>query len=206
MPPALMDQLWAGGWRHFGPRFFRYSLQYDEAASALQLIQPLRVDLPRFAATKSQRRVLARNSDLEWEIIPARAGADVQALFQLHKTRFRTCIPDTLFDFIAKEDPAARPCECLEFRALLGGRLIAASFLALGQHAASSIYGMFHPDFATRSPGVLTLLKEIEHSRALGHRHYYPGYATRESSAYDYKKRLPALEALDWTTGNWQPP
>ena len=45
----------------------------------------------------------------------------------------------------------------------------------------------------------------IARTRELGLRHHYPGYATREPSAYDYKKQLRALEVLDWSSGCWQP-
>jgi arginine-tRNA-protein transferase len=47
-------------------------------------------------------------------------------------------------------------------------------------------------------------LHSIEFSRAQGYRYYYPGYAYREPSAYDYKKRFIGLEFLDWETG-WKP-
>jgi arginine-tRNA-protein transferase len=84
-----------------------------------------------------------------------------------------------------------------------GQRLVAVSYLDLGRHAASSVYAFFDPEESRRSPGWLTFLAEIEHARALGCRHLYPGYAYLESSAYDYKKRLGALEAYDWS--HWQP-
>jgi arginine-tRNA-protein transferase len=47
------------------------------------------------------------------------------------------------------------------------------------------------------------MLKEIEHTQLRGSRYYYPGYATQEPSAYDYKKQLRGLEVLDWQTGLW---
>lgn len=205
VPPEIMDRLWAAGWRHFGSRFFRYNILYDEEKGELQLIQPLRIDLERFTVSKSQRRVLARNTDLSWEVIPARAEADVQEMFQTHKTRFKSNLPGHLFDFLHAGSPATLPCPCLEIRASLGGRLIAASFLALGARSSSSIYGVFDPRFSRRSLGTLTMLREIEYSREAGLLHYYPGYATRESSAYDYKKRFSALSALDWPSGEWMP-
>ena len=205
VPTELMDSLWAAGWRHFGPRFFRYGAQFDEVSGEMQWIQPLRIDLTGFAPSKSQRRTLAANTDVRWEIVPARLGDDVQDLFHRHKQRFISNVPESIFDFISRENPATRPCQCLEFRALVDGKLMAASFLAVGKSATSSIYGIFDPEFARRSPGTLTMLKEIEHSIALGRRHYYPGYATREKSAYDYKKRFAALERLDWARAEWVP-
>jgi leucyl-tRNA---protein transferase len=204
VPPAVMDALWAAGWRHFGADFFRYSLQMDEQG-ALQTIQPLRLDVADFSASKSQRRVLNRNADIEWEIIPARADAEVQRLFHLHRERFTSNIPDSIFSFLATERPDSVPCECLEFRALLEGRLVAVSYLDVGAEATSSVYGLFDPEFARRSPGILTLLKEIEWSRENGKRLLYPGYATREASHYDYKKQFAPLSALDWISGEWLP-
>jgi leucyl-tRNA---protein transferase len=205
VPPELMDSLWASGWRHFGSRFFRYSIQFEEASGAMQSIQPLRIDLAGFRPSKSQRRTLSANTDVSWEIVPARLGEDVQDLFQRHKQRFISNVPESIFDFISHDSPSTSPCQCLEFRAMLGGRLMAASFLAVGKNATSSIYGIFDPDFARRSPGTLTMLKEIEHSTAMGCQFYYPGYATREKSAYDYKKRFAALERLDWEGEEWLP-
>ena len=48
------------------------------------------------------------------------------------------------------------------------------------------------------------ILHSIEFSRKRNCRYYYPGYAYREPFAYDYKKRLSALEYLDWNNG-WRP-
>ena len=203
VPPVTMDRLWAAGWRHFGPRFFRYSLQFDEDSGALQQILPLRIDLARFAFSKSQRRVLRKNNDLRWEIIPARADAETQAMFQRHKMRFKTNRPDHLLDYLYAGRVAVRPCQTLELRAFLDDRLIAASFLAVGETATSSIYGIFEPEFDRRSLGTLTLLKEIEHTAATGRQFHYPGYATDEPSAYDYKKQFAALQHYDWATGQW---
>ncbi|MBX7210862.1 MAG: GNAT family N-acetyltransferase [Verrucomicrobiaceae bacterium] len=203
VPPELMDAAWAAGWRHFGCHFFRYSLQFDEITAGLQHIRPLRIDLTRHFFSRSQKRVLARNEDVDWEIVPARADAEVQAMFQRHKTRFKANPPGFLSDYLHAGSPATLPCECLELRASVGGGLVAASFLAVGATAASSIYGVFDLDHSRRSLGTLTMLREIEHCRALGLRHYYPGYATLESSAYDYKKRFRALQWLDWRSGEW---
>ena len=41
---------------------------------------------------------------------------------------------------------------CDEFAVFLGDRLVAVSFLAIGREAVSSIYGIFDPDDAKRSP------------------------------------------------------
>ena len=82
--------------------------------------------------------------------------------------------------------------------------MIAVSYLDLGREAASSVYAIFEPEVARRSPGIFTLLQEIEFARSTGRRFLYLGYATHEPSHYDYKKRFLGLERFDWL-GNWIP-
>lgn len=203
VPPEVMDQVWAAGWRHFGRYFFRYSTQ-PAPEGGLQTITPLRIDLAACTFTKSQRRVLNKNTDLRSEISPAAIDSDLRALFQRHKQRFTHNIPDTLETFLGP-DPSHGPCECRMIRVFDGPRLIAASFFDVGQQAASSIYGLFEPECSKRSLGIYTLLLEIQHCQQSGLRWLYPGYATREPSVYDYKKQFRGMEYLEWSSGEWVP-
>jgi len=203
VPADIMDGLWAAGWRHFGRFFFRYSRQ-PGPNDGTQTITPLRINLASCSFTKSQRRVLARNADLCHDIVPAALNDDLRAMFQRHKQRFAHHIPDDLETFLGP-DPEHGPCECRMVRVFEGERLIAASFFDVGQTAASSVYGVFEPEFAKRSLGIFTMLLEIQHCRESGLRWLYPGYATHEPSAYDYKKQFRGTEWLDWQTGEWFP-
>lgn len=201
VPGEVMDQLWAAGWRHFGTLFFRYSEMED--AGGMLHVTPLRMDLGRFTVSKSQRRVLRRNADMRTEFAPARLSEEAREMFHRHKLRFENNVPETLECFLSDE-PGSVPCECVECRVWWGDVLVAVSFLDVGVRATSAVYGVFDPDYGSRSLGVFTMLKEIEFSQARGAAHYYPGYATREPSAYDYKKRFAGLEVLDWADGTWR--
>jgi arginine-tRNA-protein transferase len=196
----MMDRLWAAGWRHFGETFFRYSLSIDE--HGVKTITPLRVDLKHFSLSKSQRRVLKKNADLHCAFVPASLSAEARAMFQRHKERFSENVPDDLDTFLSA-NPANLPCPAKECRVYLGEKLVALSFLDLGKSSSSAVYGMFEPAHGERSLGIFTMLKEIEYTQSRGSRYYYPGYATLEPSAYDYKKQLRGLEVLDWQTGVW---
>jgi arginine-tRNA-protein transferase len=202
VPPELMDQLWASGWRHFGKLFFRYATQEDEHGGQ-DVIQPLRIDLQRFELSKSQRRVLRRNAEVQVVFQPAGRGPEAEALFHRHKARFTQNIPEDLGSFLS-EEPATVPCACVECRVTLEVNVVALSFLDVGAQSTSSVYGLFEPEHSPRSLGIFTMLKEIEHSRERGCRWYYPGYATLGPSAYDYKKRFSALQYLDWESGEWR--
>lgn len=200
--PEMMDRLWAAGWRHFGSLFFRYNFSMDEAG--VRTITPLRIDLEAFHPSKSQRRVLKKNADLHFEFVPAELSEEAREMFQRHKARFKDNVPDDLETFLS-DTPATVPCPCVECRVFLDQSLVATSFLDVGKRATSAVYGLFEPEHAERSLGTLTMLKEIEYSREQGCRYYYPGYATQEPSAYDYKKQFHGMEVLDWADGTWRP-
>jgi arginyl-tRNA--protein-N-Asp/Glu arginylyltransferase len=196
---AQMDEFWSQGWRHFGVEFFRYSAM-PTSTGAWHVIQPLRVEVHGFIPTKSQRRVLRRNADLRCEWSPAVISPEVQTMFDHHKLRFTENVPESLSVFFSA-DPAKVPCECLSLRVWSGERLVAVSFLDIGQRATSSVYGIFEPEESARSLGVFTMLKEIEWTQSHGRLFYYPGYATREPSHYDYKKQFAGMQYLDWEEG-----
>ena len=196
-----MDELWAEGWRHFGAIFFRYR-RWRHAGQSYT-ITPLRIDLSRFAPSRSQRRVVARNRDLRVEVRPTALDADVLGMFEAHRQRFRADVPDSLHDFLSHA-PAEVPCRNETIRVYSGARLVAAHFLDLGRDATSAVYSMFDPAESRRSLGIYTILLAAAHSRRLGCRHFYPGYACREPSPYDYKKNFAGLEEYDWR-GRWLP-
>lgn len=203
-PPELMDHLWSQGFRHFGRQFFRYNLDLSDKG-LLNHILPLRIVLDDFTPSRSQRRVMKRNADLAVEIGPAVVNESREALFFRHRERFTSNVPDTLRVFLPEENPATAPCDCREVRLLENDRLLAVSYLDCGAEAVSSVYAMFEPDAAARSPGILTMLEEIDFARRTGRRFLYPGYATLEPSHYDYKKSFAGLQAYDWKSGTWLP-
>jgi len=134
---------------------------------------------------------------------PTALDAEMFGMFEAHRRRFRTDVPDSLHDFLSHA-PSEVPCRNETIRVYAGARLVAAHFLDVGRTAASSVYSMFDPSESRRSLGVYTILLAVERSRRLGCRHYYPGYACREPSPYDYKKRFGGLEEYDWR-GGWAP-
>src|SRR5688572_32828938 len=97
-PPEQMDELWAEGWRHFGEIFFRYR-RWRHDGRELH-VTPLRVDLGRFAPTRSQRRVLSRNRDLRVALRPTVIDAELRRMFEAHRRRFRSDVPGSLRSFL----------------------------------------------------------------------------------------------------------
>ena len=193
--PTELDQFLAQGWRHFGTYFFRYS-SLPNPKQTLH-IQPLRMRLAEFMSNRSQRRTWQRNQDLTTRVQTAFITPEYQHLFALHKTRFSHNIPDQLEDFLGHH-PEYNPCDTRVIRIEHNHQLLAAHFIDIAQHSLSSVYSVYDPAWSERGLGIFTILKAIEYAKILGKTWYYPGYATREPSHYDYKKHFAALEFFDW--------
>ena len=199
--PAEMDQFWSEGWRHFGIIFVRYGSAFH--GGKLFSVLPLRVDIKRFALTRSQKRVLAKNRDAKIVIRPSFVDDEKEALFEKHRLRFDENTPTSLSNFLS-EFPDSVPCANVEICIYLDEKLCGVTFLDVGERATSGVYAMFDPALPKRSLGILMMLHSIRFSQKQGCRYYYPGYAYREPFAYDYKKRFTGLEYLDWDVG-WKP-
>lgn len=202
--PCVMDALWDRGWRHFGPMFFRYT--ETEASQGTMHVLPLRIDLERFTPSGSQRRTLRGNADLTTTFGPPVIGEAERAIFHAHASRFSENVPSSPEAFLGDKPATGIPCEIRQLSVSTGeGSLLAASYVAVGEVAWSSIYAMFDPEESGRRLGISTLLWEIAAAREAGCRWLYHGYCYREPSRYDYKKGFSALEWYDWERWNTGP-
>jgi leucyl-tRNA---protein transferase len=195
-----LDALLAEGWRHFGTYFFRYSLSI--CGERIYRVIPLRIRLENFSLSKSQRRVVRKNSDLRYKIAPIKIDAEKIQLFDRHKTRFKDNIPDSIYTFLSPQ--RGIPCETMELDVFLGDKLLASSFFDVGKESISSVYAIFEPEEKKRSLGIFTMLLEIDFAIKTGKKFYYHGYAHQEESFYDYKKRFHGIEAYDWKSKTWR--
>lgn len=199
VPPDVFDSLLSKGWRHFGELFYYY---HHVEEPELRHVLPLRVRLKYFHRSKSQRRTWNRNSDLTIELKPLARTTELDALFELHKKRFSHDPPESLGSFLG-EDPTINPTDTRQFEIRREGKLLACSFLDIGESSVSSIYAMFHPEESKRRLGIFTMLLEIDWALRNDMSFYYPGYAYQEPSHYDYKKEFRGLESFDWH--HWTP-
>jgi arginyl-tRNA--protein-N-Asp/Glu arginylyltransferase len=190
-----LDILLVDGWRHFGTHFFRYNLGVYQ--NEIRRVMPLRFRLADMTFSKSQRRILRKNTDLEVKIQPIVLTNETHELFDRHKQRFKSGVPGTINDFLSL-DAANEPTEALEVAVRRHDKLLAASFFDVGNTSISSVYAIFEPTEISRSLGIYTMLKEIEYATQNGKKYYYPGYAYEGESFYDYKKRFAATEVFNW--------
>ncbi len=186
------DRLMSEGWYHYD----RYFIRFNRRRTATSV--PLRVDLSKFKLSKSQRRVLKLNADLDLDILPLSPemnDAEV-LLFNRHRSRLGSNAPEK----VKLPRPNAHNKKIWVFE---NGHLIAASYLEMGNNSSYGYYGIFSPEIKWRSLGIFTMLKEIEYSIEQRKEFYYMGYSFEHPSIYDYKKRFHALERYDWH-GFWK--
>ena len=195
-----LDLLWLMGFRHFGTTFFRYD-ETEHGRDTAHVI-PLRINLHRFSLSKSQKRIIKRNRDLRVVFRDAFIDSGKIRLFDLHKQRFTENIPGDLGDFISPV-PARIPCHTMECCLYDKDALIAAGFLDMGAKATSAVYSVYDTAYPKRSLGIYLILMEISRSLAAGMDYLYHGYAYREDSRYDYKKKFTGVEYYDWQ-GHWR--
>ncbi len=198
--PEQLDALLGDGWRHFGAHFFRYNIGFYRQET--RRVLPLRIRLSDFTFSKSQRRILKKNQDLQAVARPIEITREKEILFNRHKRRFTRGVPRSIYDFLDR-DAANMPCEAFEMCVYENENLLAASFFDVGETTISGIYAIFAPEEASRSLGIFTMLLEIDLAIKSGKEFYYQGYAYEGNSFYDYKKRFSGLETFDWQ-GNWK--
>lgn len=185
------DELMATGCYHYNRTFLRYNKR-----ASLRSI-PLRIRLENFKLSKSQKKVLRINADLEIQTQPLDLieDGDECKLFRRHKIRFGKYAP--------VEVKLPRGEWNKKFCVFENGKLVAASFFEMRTNTSYGYYAIFDPDIEWRSLGIFTMLKEIEYLEEQGNEFYYLGYAFDKPTLYDYKKRFYGRESYNWHTEQW---
>jgi leucyl-tRNA---protein transferase len=188
----------AYGWRHNGDLVFRNTHDYNEYGETTHVV-PMRYRTFDFQMSKSQHKIWKQNLDLAYRVMPTQITPRMVEIFEQHRTRFKYRRPETIWEFVNLQAPF--PTYQLELYKKT--QLLATTFIDLTPNALSSTYAMFDLNESKRSLGTFTMILEIYVAKLLKKQFHYPGYAHREPSHMDYKKRFAAAEYLHWETMTW---
>ena len=183
------------GWRKFGYYFFRPVCR--ECSECI----PIRILTSRFQYTKSMKKVFRKNLSLEITIGRNDFSEERYQIFKKHsEVRFNTSLNSRSF----KEDfcISAVPTVFMDYRD--NGKLVAVGVIDISTDALSSVYFAFDPDYSGRSPGIFSMLVEIETAKNMDKKYYYPGYYIKDNKSMSYKGRFRPHEYLDWETMCWK--
>ena len=195
---GLHDVLSRAGFRR------SHGIAYRPACPRCRACVPVRVAAGDFVPSRSQRRVLARNADLEARECPPLATLEQYGVFLPYEAGrhgdgdmarmsfddYRAMVEDTPVDTLV-----------VEFRDA-DRRLVAVALTDRLADGLSGVYKFFALDRARTSPGTYTVLWHIARARALGLTYVYLGYWIRDSRKMAYKTRFQPLEAL--VGGRWR--
>jgi leucyl-tRNA---protein transferase len=191
--PVLMDL----GWRRSGTLFYR------PRCEGCRECVPIRVPTATFERSRSQNRVWRRNTDVSAEIGRPELTEEKWALYVRYlRHRHNGAMGedgDTLARFLYHS-----PVHSQEVCYRLDGRLIGTGILDVSSQTASTVYFFFDPDVSRRSPGVYSILWEIEWCRTKGIPYYYLGFYVKGAPAMSYKADYRPFELLG-EDGQWRP-
>jgi len=188
-----LSALLAAGWRRFGTFFFRPD------CPSCQACVPVRLELP-LKLTDSQKRVWNKNEDVDFRVAELEFKPEYYQLYREHSlSRFgKETSEDEFHDAFFDR---AVPAFVTEYR--IDGRLAGLGFCDQGDDALSSVYFVFADEFAKRSLGIYSVLRECVLAVERGLKWYYLGYWVQGNATMAYKGKFFPRRVMDWETGNW---
>jgi arginine-tRNA-protein transferase len=199
--PKVFDYFCEDGWCYWSDFLFRKNYMYWRDKPCRIII--LRIRLDGFKFSRSQRKSLRQNADLRVERRPLTLRPEHLETFKLHADRFSHNRPGSAYSFFS-DSSHVMPSTGMLFDVYDGGQYVASSFFHLGEKSMAGNYCFYHPNWADRSLGTFTMLREIQFAIELGKEYYYPGFVYDRASEFDYKLNFNNLEYFDWW-GNWYP-
>lgn len=198
------ESLLARGWRRFGRTIFR------PICASCRACQSLRVIIPEFRPTKSQRRACQRNSALSLSIGRPTVTDEHLDLYNryhedMHHRRdwpFRRITPSQYIEsFIDGNFPFAR-----EFQYRDKGRLVGLGLVDMTAHAMSSVYFYHDPDLRNQSVGTYSVQQEIAEGLRTSRQWLYLGFYIRDCISMNYKNRFGPHQILQQFVADHEEP
>ncbi len=192
-PDAALDILTEAGFRRSQNHL------YKPACPNCDACVPVRVVVAQFLASRSLRKIQARNADLTMEERPRNATDEQFELFgrylrSRHSDGSMADMDSEAYrQMIEGSPPATRIVEFRDGEGVLRGVSLT-DFIRSG---ISGVYKFFDPDDARRSLGTMIILWHIERARQLGLPYVYLGYWIQGCRKMSYKARFMPLEKLN---------
>ena len=171
---------------------------YRPACPGCTACIPVRIPAKKFAFTRSWRRTLRLNDDLEAEEKNAKATEEQFALFRhylasRHADGGMVGMGWNEYRSMVEDCPSS--CRVIEWRRA-DRSLIGVSITDYVKSGLSGVYKFFDPSETKRSLGTLIILWHVQQALELGVDYVYLGYWIAESQKMAYKARFRPLEQL----------
>ncbi|WP_374570183.1 arginyltransferase [Phenylobacterium sp.] len=179
------------------------NIAYRPACEACQACISARIPAKDYVFSRSERRVLARNEDVERHLVEAEATMeqfDLLRRYLLARHADGGMAEMTWPDYVAMVEDTAVRTHIIEYRQRSEdggpGDLIACALVDLMHDGLSLVYSFYDPAMTRRSLGSFVILDHIVQACLTAMPYVYLGYWVRGSEKMDYKIRFSPLELL----------
>ena len=201
--PTVNDSLTQVGFRR------SQNIAYRPACDGCDACISARIPVADYVCSKSDRRTLERNGELERHLVEAEATVEQFELLRRYLTNRHAgggMAEMTWPDYVAMIEDTAVRTHIIEYRTPSldrgPGDLAACALVDVLEDGLSLVYSFFDPAFARRSVGSFIILDHVVQARAGGLPYVYLGYWVQGSIKMDYKANYSPLEILK--PGGWR--
>lgn len=179
------------------------NIAYRPACEACDACQSVRLPVPEYAFSRSEKRVLARNGDLRRHLVEAEATMEQFDLLRRYLTTRHAeggMAEMTWPDYVAMVEDTAVRTHVIEYRTEPRDRgpgdLVACALVDALHDGLSLVYSFYDPTLARRSLGSFIILDHVVQAAEAAIPFVYLGYWVQGSVKMDYKARFSPLEVL----------
>lgn len=196
MTSAMYEALNQLGFRRSGNHY--YMPMCDNCRACL----PSRIPVQAFRPSRSQRRIIARNRDLQVRVESAEFRPEAFELYTRYideRHRDGDMFPASEKQYRGFLVEGSEQCQHIEFR--YANELIAVAVTDRLATGLSAIYTFFDPDYDWRSLGTQAILTQLAIAKRMRLPYVYLGYYIEQSAKMSYKSKFKPLEVLQ--DGDW---
>ncbi len=197
------DELTLAGFRR------SQNIAYRPACENCDACISVRVPVPEFVFSRSQRKVMTRNADLSRDLVEAEATTeqfDLLRRYLSHRHPGGGMTNMTWQDYVTMVEDTAVRTHLIEYRTVSDdggpGDLVAVTLTDLLSDGLSMVYSFYDPRIERRSLGIFAILDHVRQAAIVGLPFVYLGYWVQGSPKMDYKSNFRPMEVLrplGWT-------
>ena len=179
------------------------NIAYRPACETCASCMSARIPALDYVFSRSERRALARNEDLERHLVEAEATMEQFDLLRryLNRRHAQGGMAEMAWpDYVAMVEDTAVRTHIIEYRQKSQdggpGDLVACTLVDMMGDGLSMVYSFYDPGLPRRSLGSFMILDHIVQALRTNRPYVYLGYWIRGSAKMDYKVRFSPIELL----------
>jgi arginine-tRNA-protein transferase len=182
------------------------NLIYRPACDGCAACQSVRIVVPQFTLSRSQKRIRSINRDVSAIAGPPQATAEQYELFRRylasrHAGGGMTQMSFVDYEYMVEDTPVDTAIVEYRLESVAGRPLVGVALTDHMPDGLSMVYSFFDPDHDARGLGNLMILDHVKRVSEAGLAFVYLGYWVKNSPKMTYKARFGPLEVQSGTSG-----